>query len=336
VDYLPLDSVTSGLAALPNLSSLSLDSMQEIESDDCQTALSATCGGLTRLVLSGYLGHAYSALQAPLVADKLHNLRVIVMDEGIALDGLWLDVLLALPSLTHITTSNIDLSESHAHRHCAWQEIHMRGVIFIRELGYLALKGLRRLVLGGDVLLGAADEDVNLQQVEAALTNIPASCQLSVPSSGVLTLGCPYRQEVNKSVPLLLPLLHRVEGVRTLRLHSWDSRLLPSTASAIGTHLARVPTCTSLHFEDWKPQTSTQLLTALAPTNVTHLILGVSKVVEMEVAVWCSGLVERDMVVEVRSRCRVDAESMLACVREMLPRPADSPTGARITLLLGD
>jgi hypothetical protein len=300
MEDVPVDVLTLGLAALPNLTSLSFTGDAALDVADFQAALAATSGRLTRLEFDGFVDCAESILQSPQVMSKLSNLRVISFDDMYSgCDDLWFNALLALPHLTHVTIPYNLLCESHAHKACTWQELRLSFGAYIMGLGKLPLRGVRRLVLGGGVRLGSHADNITLHQVEAELANVPASCCVSTPPNGALKLSC-QDEYGHRIMPLLLPLLHRCEGVRTLHLDGWGSRMKPRTAAAIGAHLARVPSCTTLTLEQWKPHASAQLLTALAPTCVTRLLLinglALSKAAVM---LWRSGNAERDVTVEI-------------------------------------
>jgi hypothetical protein len=85
----------------------------------------------------------------------------------------------------------------------------------------------------------------------------------------------------------------------------------------------------------WKPLTTAQLLTALAPTHVTRLLISGTKLSEAELMLWCSGDAGRDVTVELGFDCCLHPEGSLARVRQqLLPGVDDDPAGMpRVTLV---
>jgi hypothetical protein len=276
--------------------------------------------------MTGFMNQLHTVLQAPAVMSKLHHLREISCDH-VVVDA-DMGVLLALPSLTHLAVLNFDLSFSHVHKLCSWQELTVHGCFdVVGDLAKLPLQGLSRLVVGRlapscvDDWDGAMDGTAH--DVAAALANVPASCHLTVHPDGRLVMDCGYGHR-NEDLRQLLPVLARWEGVRSLTVDNDNSDdegsklLQPDTVTAIASQLANMPSCTTLKLDNWVPHLASPMLTALRPTHITRLVIGGYPVQEQHLVVWCSGDAGREITVEVCEGCNVRPKGGLQRVRAYL------------------
>jgi hypothetical protein len=340
LDQLPLQTLTAGLQALPNLTSLTLPSATP---EKLQTTLAATCGRLTRLEMATHRERLPTLLQASGVMPKLHHLRELhIPDHIVSDDGMC--ALLALSSLTHVAVNSFELSSSHAHKPCSWQDLTVHDWMdVVSDLGKLPLQGLRRLVAGELVCDNV--ETITPHDAAVAVANIPASCHLTTTPHGQLLLDCGI-QHCNQQLRLVLPFVARWEGVCWLKINVDEHddyeghRLLqPDTITAIASHLTHMPSCTTLELVDWIPHPACQLITALRPTHVTRLVISGYPLYEPHLLVWCCGDAGRDMTVEVGDRSGVEPEGGVQRVRAYLEqawRYASTGSSLRVTLLGDD
>ncbi len=327
MDHLPLQTLTDGLQTLPNLTSLKLAANFLLTPPQAyQSAVEATCGHLTWLEVKAWGVQLRAYLQAPSVLSKLQHLRELHIPYEFVSDA-GMCALLELPRLTHLAVDSFELSSSHAHKPCSWQELIVCDYLEVLNLSKLPLQGLCRLVAGRLVSNNAAT--LAADDVAAALANLPASCHLTAPSHGMLELDCGSWLHHQTLLLLLLPVLARWEGVRALRINvdgdededvaNDGQRLLqPDTITAIASHLTHMPSCTALRLDNWIPHPACQLITALRPTHITRLVISGYSVQEQHLLLWCCGDAGRDMTVEVLDGCHVKPSGGLQRVREYL------------------
>jgi hypothetical protein len=149
-------------------------------------------------------------------------------------------------------------------------------------------------------------------------------------------LGCG-----NQTLPLLLPVLARWEGVCSLRVgvghNEYEALLQPDTITAIVSHLTHLPSCTTLHVDGWAPHPACQLIPALRPTHITRLVISGYPVQEQHLLLWCCGDAGREITVEVRKYCHVQPEGGLQRLREYLEQvKLHSPGNVNCVKLLGE
>jgi hypothetical protein len=340
VDQVPLQTLTAGLQALPNLTSLKLFTgySRILPQNTYQSMLAATCGRLTRLEMATHRERLPTLLQAPPVMPKLQHLRELHIPEDIVTDD-GMCALLALPSLTHVAVHSFQLTSSHSHKPCSWEKVTVYGYLdVVGSLVKLPLQGVRWLVAGTVMLGSIDDEERAAHDVAAALANIPASCHLTVHPDGRLVMDCAYGRR-DEDLRQLLPVVARWEGVCLLTVTNFDdiddddaSRLLqPDTIAAIASHLANMPSCITLELNEWVPHLAYPMLTALRPTNITRLVINGFPVEEQHLLLWCCGDAGRDMTVEVHG-CHVRPKGGLQRVRAYLDQVRLNSL-VRVTLL---
>ncbi len=346
---LPLQTLTAGLQALPNLSSLKLANGfgSTLAQKAYLCALEATCGRLTRLEVTGFVKQLHNVLQAPPVTPKLQHLQELCIPDCVITDN-GMCVLLAMSSLTHVAVSYFNLASSHAHKPCSWEEITVYDCLYVvGDLVKLPLQGLSRLVAGCLAVAGGSNADESwleeraAHDVAAALASVPAICQLTAPSDGELVLKCGYGRG-NQMVRLLLPVLARWEGVITLCVcvdfetddvvdvdkHEGLRVLQHDTVTALAAQLASWPSCTTLEMVNWVPHPTYQLLTALRPTRVRRLVIGGYPFSEHHLMVWCCGDAGRAIEVQVENPSEVEPSGGYSACMHIWSRRGGMPARA--------
>jgi hypothetical protein len=291
----PVHLLSTALASLPYLTTLTLPAQGSSGGDDISTALAASTGQLTRLAwvnLDGY-PKSPSFLAAPAVQNKLARLQQLDLSP-FDLDDAGLSAMMAyMPALTHVEVLSLELQDNHADSPLmvfSWEQLFIRCLASATMLARLPLRCIKRVVAWGveceeDTTGNSSKNGTTLAATFAAALASAPDCRFAC--RGTLRLFCSASQ-----LPAMLPLLARWEGVWSLWLSSpgrSSDLLTPAAVSALGALLEGMPSCTKLNLHGYAPSPSAPLLPVLTRTSVVALVISCSPMTEAQMMMCCTG-----------------------------------------------
>jgi hypothetical protein len=299
---LPVSLVTTALAALPTLTSLTLPANGTTGISDVSMALEASTRQLTHLawVFGGFWDGEIklpSFLATPAAEAKLARLQQLDQD-GFDLDDMGLCAMMAhLPALTHVTVGTLQLQDNHAEAKMAhsWEElsVSVEDLTSVIGLAHLPLRSIKRVRVWGIFCDCDTEDDASSSSTTSpapgfasALAAAPI-CSFTCRCDNQLHFCCPVSQ-----LPAMLPLLARWEGVNRLAVICAKLRseyLTPASVSALGALLEGMPSCTRLRLHLFIPSLTTPLVPALVRTSILTLRLTPECLSETHLALWCAG-----------------------------------------------